>query len=205
MSLMHGLHAPPLSQNFNRTPKMNMKRSLRVAHCIVWAFFFSAPLIAEEADSSSGIDASKPVSMSVEELKKKVIQLNRDLFILEEDLLFPANTQFAVFLSLDTGEFLKLDSVKLKVNDEIVASHLYTERQFQALARGGMQRLYMGNLKTGEHEITVFVEGLGPDQRAYKKAANLLLEKGTDLKAIEIRIKDLSSDYQADVSIVEWD
>ena len=152
-----------------------------------------------------GIDDSKPVALSVEELKKKVIQLNRDLFILEEDLLFPANTQFAVFLSLDTGEFLKLDSVKLKVNGEIVAAHLYTERQLKALTRGGMQRLHMGNLKTGEHEITVFVEGIGPDERVYKKASTLMLEKGTDLKAIEVRIKDRSSDYQPDVSIVEWE
>ena len=152
-----------------------------------------------------GIDSSKPVALSVEELKKKVIRLNRDLFILEEDLLFPANTQFAVFLSIDTGEFLKLDSVKLKVNGEVVAAHLYTERQLKALSRGGMQRLHMGNLKTGEHEITVFVEGIGPNDRVYKKASTLMLEKGTDLKAIEVRIKDRLSDYQPDVSIIEWE
>lgn len=150
-------------------------------------------------------DDAKPVALSVEELKKKVIQLNRDLFILEEDLLFPANTQFVVFLSLDTGTFLQLDTVKLKVGDEVVASHLYTERQVNALARGGMQRLYTGNLKTGAHEVTVFVEGIGSDQRAYKKAATKTLEKSTDLKAIEVRIQDRSTDHQADVSIVEWE
>jgi hypothetical protein len=175
------------------------------------ALFLKASLIVFALSSSHGfaeeakIDDSQPVALSVEELKKKVIELNRDLFILEEDLLFPANTQFAVFLSLDTGQFLKLDNVKLKVNNDVVASHLYTERQLKALARGGMQRLYMGNLKTGAHEVTVFVEGIGPDQRAYKKAATLMLEKGTDLKAIEIRIQDRSSDYQPDLSIVEWE
>lgn len=147
----------------------------------------------------------QPVALSVEELKKKVIALNRDLFILEEDLLFPANTQFAVFLSLDTGQFLQLDSVKLKVNDDIVAAHLYTERQIKALQRGGMQRLYMGNLKAGTHEVVAIVEGIGPDKRAYKKAAQLQLEKQTDLKAIEIRIQDQSADYQPEVSLVEWD
>ena len=57
----------------------------------------------------------------------------------------------------------------------------------------------------GEHEITVFVEGIGPDQRAYKKAASLVVEKDTDIKAIEIRIQDQSSSYQADVAIVEWE
>lgn len=156
----------------------------------------------EEQDLSKH---DQPAALSVEELKKKVIALNRDLFILEEDLLFPANTQFAVFLSLDTGKFLQLDAVKLKVNDEIVASHLYTERQTKALQRGGMQRLYTGNLKSGIHEVVAIVEGIGPDQRAYKKASSLSLEKGTDLKAVEIRIQDKSADYQPSVSIVEWD
>ena len=150
-------------------------------------------------------ETATSVAVSVEELKKQVIQLNRDLFILEEDLLFPASTQFAVFLSLDTGEFLKLDSVTLKVNDDIVAAHLYTERQVKALQRGGMQRLHMGNLKTGEHEVTAFVEGMGPDNRAYKKAATLMVDKGTDTKALEIRIQDQSSNYQPGVSIVEWE
>ena len=151
------------------------------------------------------ISQDQPVALSVEELKKKVIELNRDLFILEEDLLFPANTQFTVFLSLDTGKFLQLDSVKLKVDEEIVAAHLYTDRQIKALQRGGMQRLYMGNLKSGEHEVTVFVEGIGPDQRAYKKAASLVIEKGTDLKAMEVQIRDRSRDYQPQVSLIEWE
>lgn len=155
------------------------------------------------ADTPESSDAS--VALSVEALKKKVIQLNRDLFILEEDLLFPASTQFAVFLSLDTGEFLKLDSVKLKVDDEVVAAHLYTERQVEALQRGAMQRLHVGNLKSGEHEVTVFVEGIGPDERAYKKATTHTIDKGTDMTSLEIRIQDQSSDYQPDVRIVEWE
>ncbi|MDI9245741.1 AraC family transcriptional regulator [Marinobacter sp. CHS3-4] len=154
-------------------------------------------------DSNDGDEGS--VALSVEELKKQVIRLNRDLFILEEDLLFPASTQFAVFLSLDTGEFLKLDAVKLKLDDDTVASHLYTERQVKALQRGGMQRLYMGNLKTGSHQVTVFVEGIGPDNRAYKQAATLEFEKGTGTAALEIRIRDRSSDYQPEVAIVEWE
>jgi hypothetical protein len=163
--------------------------------------FVSASVLAE-ADTAPD---STAVAAQVETLKKQVIRLNRDLFILEEDLLFPASTQFAVFLSVDAGEFLKLDAVKLKVNGEIVASHLYTERQVAALERGGMQRLYIGNLKTGHHEVTAFVEGTGPDNRAYKKAATLDFDKGTETAALEIRIQDQSSDYQPAVSIVAWE
>jgi hypothetical protein len=161
---------------------------------------FQLPAQETGNESSEG-----PVALSVEELKKKVISLNRDLFILEEDLLFPASTQFAVFLSLDTGKFLKLDAVKLKLNGDIVASHLYTERQVKALQRGGMQRLHIGNLKTGSHEVTVFVEGIGLNKRVYKQAATLEFEKGTGTTALEIRIRDSAFDYQSEVTIVEWD
>lgn len=163
--------------------------------------FMSAVVHAEPGTAED----SKAVAERVEDLKKKVIRLNRDLFILEEDLLFPASTQFAVFLSVDAGEFLKLDAVKLKVNGDVVASHLYTNRQVTALERGGMQRLFIGNLKAGTHEVTAFVEGIGPNNRAYKQAATLAFEKGTETAALEIRIQDRSSDYQPMVSIVEWE
>ncbi|MFC4257962.1 AraC family transcriptional regulator [Marinobacter lacisalsi] len=150
-------------------------------------------------------DEPDSVAMSVEELRKQVIELNRDLFVLEEDLLFPASTQFAVFLSVETGEFLSLDAVKLKVDDEVVASHLYTVRQVDALRRGGMQRLHMGNLKTGEHEVTVFVDGIGPENRPYRKAATYQLDKGTGTATLEVRIRDRSADYQPAVELVEWE
>jgi hypothetical protein len=166
-------------------------------------FVLTVPVFAQTNTGAEKDDTA--VAERVETLKKKVIRLNRDLFILEEDLLFPANTQVAVFLSVDAGKFLKLDAVKLKVDDEIVASHLYTERQVTALERGGMQRLHVGNLKTGAHQITAFVEGIGPDQRPYKQAASLEFEKGTGTAALEIRVEDRSSDYQPSVSIVEWE
>ena len=169
---------------------------------------FSFNALSEEAIVEPVLEQTAPeeqVSLSVEELKKQVIKLNRDLFILEEDLLFPANTQLVVYLSFATGEFLNLDSISLKVDDEIVATHLYTERQLEALKRGGMQRLFMGNLKTGEHEITAVLHGIGPDKKDYKLAASKIIEKDTELKALEVRIEDQSQNYQPRVSVVEWE
>jgi hypothetical protein len=189
--------------NILRTVKTLFTPRLLCVFCTLALLPFQ--LLAQEAsDESSDPNLEGSVALSVEELKRKVIRLNRDLFILEEDLLFPASTKFAVFLSLDTGQFLKLDAVKLKLNDDIVASHLYTDRQLKALQRGGMQRLHIGNLKTGSHEVTVFVEGIGPDNRAYKQAATLAFEKGTDIASLEVRIRDRSSNYEPEVAIVEW-
>ncbi len=81
-------------------------------------------------------------------IKKDVVDLNRDLFVLEEELLFPANTQVAVFLSMDVGAFFALDTVELRMDDKQVAKYLYTPREAEALLKGGVQRLYLGNLRS---------------------------------------------------------
>lgn len=196
---------------------LNFSKALLCLVALVMALSVQAEIGAEERAETQSQPAvpeqqvpeqpvpEQEVSLSVEELKKQVIKLNRDLFILEEDLLFPANTQFVVYLSLATGKFFALDSVTLKVDNEIVASHLYTERQLEALKRGGMQRLHIGNLKTGNHEITAILHGIGPNQEDYKLAATSQIEKNSELKALEIRIQDQSENYQPSVHVVEWD
>lgn len=148
-------------------------------------------------------DAS-PLSNDIEDLKKAALELNRDLLILEEELLFPANTQVMVFLSVDVGEFFRLDAVKLHIDDELVASHLYTPRQNDALRRGGIQRLYIGNLKTGDHELTAFFTGMGPDQREYKRGATVTIEKSDDPKMLELQVLDSTANMQPEFDFKEW-
>ncbi len=152
--------------------------------------------IGTDAPSEQVIDAPSEAAPStrlqgeIRDLKKQVLQLNKDLFLLEEDLLFPANTQFSVFLSLDAGQLFGLDAVQLKVDDKIVANHLYTDRELSALKRGGVQRLFIGNLPTGEHEIIAIFVGTGPQGRDYRRAESLNIEKGEDPLFVELRITD---------------
>ncbi len=149
--------------------------------------------------------AQPPLAEQVESLKEQVIQLNRDLFILEEDLLYPASTQVVVYLSMDVGEFFSLDGVELKIDGERVTSHLYTEREVSALYRGGIQKLYVGNLKAGEHELTAIMTGYGPDQREYRRGASLQFEKDTDARMLELQIRDSTKNFQPQFSIVSWE
>src|SRR5210317_1215129 len=92
----------------------------------------------------------RAIDQDVQALKKQVLDLNRDLFLLEEELLFPANSQVAFFLSMDVGEYFELDSVNLKIDGKEVVNYLYTARETDALIRGGVQRVHMANLKTGD-------------------------------------------------------
>lgn len=144
------------------------------------------------------------LSQDVEELKQAALELNRDLLLLEEDLLFPSNTQVAVFVSMDVGHYFQLDAVKVKIDDDLVASHVYTEKQNSALVRGGIQRLYLGNLKTGRHEVTAFFHGYGPQKRAYKRAATYTLKKDKSPTMLELRIRDSTGTMEPDFDFKEW-
>ena len=150
-------------------------------------------------------DNATPLSKQVEDLKQAALELNRDLLLLEEDLLFPASTQVAVYVSIDVGHYFQLDAVKLKIDDEMVASHTYSAKQNSALKRGGIQRLYVGNLKTGRHEITAFFHGYGPQEREYKRGATYSLKKEQKPTMLEIRIMDSTSSMQPEFDFKEWE
>ena len=150
------------------------------------------------------LDENLSTSEKLEALKQEVIAVNRDLFILEEDLLFPASTQVALYFSVDIGYFFALDNLKLKIDDKQVSHHLYTENDVNALYRGAIQKPYIGNLSTGEHELVAVVIGTGPHNREYRKAVSFTFEKKTGAKAIEIQLRDDSGKMQPDLNIVEW-
>jgi hypothetical protein len=167
----------------------------------------SYQISAQEQENSSVESSSikgKGVANDIEQIKKEVLKLNRELFILEEDLLFPASTQVSVFVSVDIGRFFTLDSVELKLNDEEVAGFLYTKRQRQSLEKGGIQRLFKGNLKTGQHQLTAIFIGLDNEQRTVKRAVTHQFEKEDDAVMIELKVEDNTRKFQAEVNVEEW-
>jgi hypothetical protein len=164
----------------------------------------SASVSAPNGTGAAGSEF-KTLDQDVQGLKKEVLDLNRELFVLEEELLFPANTQVAVFISMDVGEFFALDSVTIKIDNNEVANYLYTEREVQALLRGGVHRVYLGNLKTGEHEVLALFTGQGPNARDYRRGATIKLEKGVGAKYLELKISDRAAKAQPDFVIKEWE
>lgn len=154
---------------------------------------------ADPAAATRGLDEQ------IQDLKKDVVDLNRDLFSLEEELLFPANTQVAVFVSMDVGDFFALDSITLKVDNREVSNYLYTPREAAALVKGGVQRLYVGNLKAGQHELVAFFSGKGPNDRDYRRGASIRFEKGVGAKYLELKISDRARRQQPEFEIKDWE
>lgn len=168
------------------------------------------PAAAAEAAASAASSEAAPAAPTasldsrVQDLKAELIRLNRDLLVLEEELLFPAGTQVAVFVSMDVGKLFELESVQIKLDDKVVSQHLYTAQEVQALHRGGVQRLYLGNLHAGSHAIDAFFTGRGPHERDYKRGTTLKFDKGTEPRYIELRIKDSLAKLQPEFEVKIW-
>jgi len=174
------------------------------AGCLVGLTAVSAALGADGTVAPpAGIDATQ-LDERIQNAKSDVIQLNRDLMVLEEELLFPANTQVAVFVSLDVGKLFALDSVQVKLDDKEVANYLYTPSEVEALHRGGVQRIYLGNVRAGPHELVGLFTGKGPHERDYRRGATVKFDKGTDPKYIELQIKDSSGKIQPEFEVKIW-
>jgi len=166
----------------------------------------SAPDAAASAPDAAASEPAPTGSLDdrVQATKADVIRLNRDLLVLEEELLFPANTQVAVFVSMDVGLLFDLDSVQIKLDDKVVSTYLYTPLEVQALHRGGVQRVYLGDLRAGSHEIVAFFTGKGPHDRDYKRATTIKFDKTTEPKYIELQIKDVQQKLQPEFDVKVW-
>ena len=173
-----------------------MKVLKNITYFLMGACLLLAIPLAHAADKAAS--SQRALDNQIQDLKQQVLELNRDL-------LFPANTQFSVFLSMDAGQLFELDSVQLKIDDKIVANHLYTEREIAALRRGGVQRLYIGNLASGKHELVAFFTGQGPSKRDYRRGTTVTIEKTTDPQYVELKIIDNTTKEQPEFNVKVWE
>ena len=172
----------------------------------LWAADAPPPVAAASGPAASAEgSATRSLDEQIQDLKKDVIDLNKDLFMLEEELLFPANSQVAVFVSMDVGDFFALDSISLKIDSHEVSNYLYTPREVTALLKGGVQRLYVGNLRSGQHELVALFNGKGPHERSYRRAASVRFEKGVGAKYLELKITDHQRAQQPEFEIKDWE
>jgi len=147
---------------------------------------------------------SSTLEQEVQELKGEIIEFNKELAILEEDLLSPVSTQMSVFLSIDQGEFFQLDGIKVEIDGEVVEHHLYTKQEISALAKGAMQRLHTTNLVPGDHKLVMILSGYSSDGRDVKKAASYNFYKQNSKKYIEFAINDNETKQKAEFEFSEW-
>ena len=139
----------------------------------------------------------------VQDIKKDVIDLTADLNRLEEKLLFPSNTQFSLFVSIHEDKDFRLDSVQVKLDNQVVAYHLYTFRELEALQKGGVQKLYTGNVRTGEHNLVISYSGKLSSGGDYKRSATHTFSKEAAPAFVEMKLGGPDADQEG-VSFRDW-
>jgi ligand-binding sensor protein len=139
----------------------------------------------------------------VQEIKSDVLSIAAELTRLEEKLLYPSSTQVAIFVSLAEGEALRLDSVQIQIDGAPVARHIYSFKELEALQKGGVQRIYTGNISTGEHRLEVSVAGKLPSGRDFAGSESFSFSKDVEPKLVGITLAgQLSGD--ASIQLGGW-
>jgi hypothetical protein len=144
----------------------------------------SFPAYAEEVSK----EQIKGQDEQVQEIKSDVLGIAAELNQLEEKLLYPSNTQVAVFVSLVSGETFRLDSVEIQLEGKPVAHHLYTFKELEALQKGGVHRIYTGNVRSGEHDLQVVVIGKTAGGADFQKSERFKVNKDVGPKIVEISL-----------------
>jgi predicted dinucleotide-utilizing enzyme len=174
---------------------MNNKRKEAVMYCwlkgIILGILMLVLSVAAFAQEISR-EQIKGLDEQVQEIKSDVLSIATELNQLEEKLLYPSNTQVAVFVSLVSGETFRLDSVEIQMDGKPVAHHIYTFKELEALQKGGVQRIYTGNIRSGDHDLEVSVIGKSSGGRDLQKTNRFKVNKDLGPKIVEISLASQS-------------
>jgi len=185
-----------------------MKSGSALLLLLVVAFAIINPVFAQKAPLEPRPEQLQPEYRAFDgklgSLKDTVLTLSRELVQLEKDLLFPGNTQISVFLSFQSKSILALQSVQLKIDDTVVSSHIYSSREIDALQRGGVHRVFLGNVSEGTHNLAASVIGTDALGQDYRRNTTLTFKKDTPPKFIELSVVEVVQDRQPDFIVKEW-
>ena len=155
-------------------------RTLLLLSVLTWAT--SGWAAETDREQMKGLDEQ------VQEVKSDVLGISAELSRLEEKLLYPSNTQLAVFVSLASGDTMRLDAVRIQIDGQPVAHYIYSFKELDALRKGGVQRIYTGNVPTGQHQIEVSISGKLPDGQDYDRTEQFAFEKGIEPKLVGVTL-----------------
>jgi hypothetical protein len=159
----------------------------------------SAPGWAENSDRQQ----MKGLDEQVQEIKSDVLGIAAELGQLEEKLLYPSGTQVAVFVALAQGDPMRLDAVRIQIDGQLVAHYIYSFKELDALRKGGVQRIYVGNVPTGDHQLDVLVDGKLEGGADYSRTEKFTFNKGVQPKLVGLTLAGPNSG-RAPIEIGNW-
>ena len=182
--------------------RQSLLRVLVLGLMLVLALVF---LLGSPASRAEGDDREqmKGLDEQVQEIKSDVLGIAAELGQLEEKLLYPSGTQMAVFVALAPGDTTRVDAVRVQIDGQLVAHYIYSFKELDALRRGGVQRLYVGNLPTGEHKIDVQVDGKAHGGADFSHTGQFTFSKGVGPKMVGLTVAGPDSAH-APIELGNW-
>jgi len=164
-----------------------MSKIIRASLTMLLVGLLAAGVRAQETGDRTRQEM-RSLDEQVQEIKSDVLGIAKDLTLLEERLLYPSNTQLAVFVSIASGDTFRLDAVQLAIDSEPVTHYIYSFKELDALQNGGVQRVWTGNVRTGSHELTVSVNGKLPSGRDFSNTQSFTFNKDVDPALLGLRL-----------------
>jgi hypothetical protein len=143
----------------------------------------------------------KGLDEQVQEIKSDVLSISEELSRLEEKLLYPSGTQVAIFIALAEGDQMRLDAVRLQIDGKLVAHHIYSFKELEALRKGGVQRIYVGNVTTGDHQIEVLVNGKQEGGADFSRTERFTVRKEVKPKLVGLTLAGSGS---TPIALGDW-
>lgn len=159
----------------------------KLVRTLILILLVCGPITMSGAQDLSG-DDMRSLDGQVQEIKSDVLSIASELSNLEERLLYPSNTQIAVFVSIADAEKFRLDAVQLEINGELATHHIYSFQELEALQKGGVQHIYTGNIVTGDHELRVTMLGKLESGKDFTQTDSFVFAKGVKPKALGITL-----------------
>jgi len=176
--------------------RFNIVRWMLVAMFVVAAtatFAQNAP----KDNTSQGLDEQ------VQDIKSDVLSIGAELNQLEEKLLYPSGTQVAIFVSVAKGDTMRLDAVRLQIDGRLVAHHIYSAKELEALRKGGVQRIYIGNVTTGDHQLEVLMDGKADSGADFSRTEHFTVRKEVKPKMVGLTLAGPGSSATP-IALGEW-
>src|SRR5262245_17698361 len=163
----------------------------------------AAPAPEDKKTSTSEQQQMRGLDGQVQEIKSDVLRISAELSQLEEKLLYPSGTQVAIFVALAKGDQMRLDAVRLQIDGQLVAHHIYSFKELEALRKGGVQRIYVGNVATGEHQLEVLVDAKLEGGADFNRTEHFTFRKEVKPKLVELTLAQPRSG-NTPVGFGEW-
>ena len=139
----------------------------------------------------------------IQEIKSDALRMSAELSQLEEKLLYPSGTQVAIFVELARGDTMRLDAVRLQIDGQLVAHYIYSAKELQALRKGGVQRVYVGNVATGDHKLDVLVDGKLEGGADFSRTGQFTFRKEVKPKLVGLTLAGPNSG-NTPIALGEW-